>query len=167
MALANDLLDQAEHLAHLDERKPKQANLRRATSSAYYALFHLLIREAIDRLGPRRPVGLDLRIGRVFTHGEMKQVCRSIMDRRPSQVLADLVPEGFSGDLEFVARCFVELQEARHKADYDIAATQSRTEALEFVRQVRDAFAAWTAVRMHDEANVFLAALLFAGRWAK
>lgn len=167
MALANDLLDQAEHLAHLDERRPKQANLRRATSSAYYALFHLLVRDAIDRLGPRRPLGLDLRIGRAFTHGDMKQVCRSIMDRRPSQILVDLVPAGFSGDLEFVARCFVELQEARHKADYDIASTQSRTETLELVRQVRDAFAAWETMRNLDEANVFLAALLFAGRWAK
>jgi hypothetical protein len=79
----------------------------------------------------------------------------------------DLVPGGFSGDLEFVARCFVELQEARHKADYDIASTQSRTETLEFVRQVRDGFASWKTIRTHDEANVFLAALLFAGRWSK
>jgi len=39
MSLHADLLDQAEHLAQLDQRRPKQASLRRAVSSAYYALF--------------------------------------------------------------------------------------------------------------------------------
>src|SRR5208337_2257920 len=46
MSLHAELLDQAEQLAQLDPRRPKQANLRRAVSSAYYALFHLLAWEA-------------------------------------------------------------------------------------------------------------------------
>ena len=46
MSLHADLLDQAEQLAQLDPRRPKQANLRRAISSAYYALFHLLAWES-------------------------------------------------------------------------------------------------------------------------
>ena len=46
MSLHADLLEQAEQLAQLDPRRPKQANLRRAVSSAYYALFHLLTWEA-------------------------------------------------------------------------------------------------------------------------
>lgn len=41
-----DLLEQAIKLAKLDIRKPKQANLRRSISSAYYALFHLLVDDA-------------------------------------------------------------------------------------------------------------------------
>ena len=41
-----DLLKQAARLATLDVKKPKQANLRRAISSAYYAVFHLLVDEA-------------------------------------------------------------------------------------------------------------------------
>ena len=41
-----DLLEQALRLAKLDAKKPKQANLRRAISSAYYALFHMLVNEA-------------------------------------------------------------------------------------------------------------------------
>jgi hypothetical protein len=41
-----DLLEQAVRLAMLDVRRPKQANLRRAVSSAYYAVFHLLVDEA-------------------------------------------------------------------------------------------------------------------------
>ena len=41
-----DLFSQAEKLAKLDVKKPKQANLRRAVSSAYYAVFHYLVHEA-------------------------------------------------------------------------------------------------------------------------
>ena len=46
MTLANDLLAQAKHLATKEPRRPRDASLRRAVSSAYYALFHLLTAEA-------------------------------------------------------------------------------------------------------------------------
>jgi len=167
MALAHDLLVQSEYLAHLDGRRPKQASLRRAVSTAYYALFHLLVRDAIQRLSPGRPAGLSARIGRAFSHGEMKKACQSILERRPSPVLSGLAPQGFSPDLALVAQAFVELQEARHAADYDLAADLSRTETLDYVQQASDAFSAWGRVRGDDEATVFLAALLFAARWSK
>ena len=48
-----DLFSQAETLAKLDAKKPKQANLRRAVSSAYYAVFHYLVHEPVpSRLAP-------------------------------------------------------------------------------------------------------------------
>ncbi len=43
MAFHDDLLEQANHLARRERGRPRQASLRRAVSSAYYALFHLLI----------------------------------------------------------------------------------------------------------------------------
>ncbi len=43
MSLHDDLLIQATHLATLETTRPKQASLRRAVSTAYYALFHFLI----------------------------------------------------------------------------------------------------------------------------
>lgn len=46
MGLSQDLLDLADHLSRKEPRKPKQASLRRAVSTAYYALFHLLIEDA-------------------------------------------------------------------------------------------------------------------------
>jgi hypothetical protein len=39
----DDLFAQAEMLAKVDATKPKQVNLRRAVSSAYYAVFHYLV----------------------------------------------------------------------------------------------------------------------------
>ena len=46
MPYAHDLLEQAKHLANREKKRPRQASLRRAVSTAYYALFHLLIHEA-------------------------------------------------------------------------------------------------------------------------
>jgi len=48
MSLAEDLLEQADHLARREKKRPKQASLRRAVSAAYYALFHLLISETVS-----------------------------------------------------------------------------------------------------------------------
>ena len=62
-----DLIEQAEHLVYLDPGKPKQANLRRAVSAAYYALFHYLVLEACRtqmdnvRSSPKDPIGCTKR----------------------------------------------------------------------------------------------------------
>ena len=160
MALAHDLLQQAEHLANLEGNRPKQASLRRATSSAYYALFHLLVKDAIGRLCPRNPPELGPRIGRSFVHGEMKQVCRSIMDGKPSQALAELARQGFASDLVFVARTFVLLQEARHSADYDNSRAWSRFDVIDELDRVTWAFDAWASIRHEDLAQDYLVSFL-------
>jgi hypothetical protein len=72
MSFADDLLEQAYHLAN---REPEnQANLRRAVSTAYYALFHLLIDEAVGNWGIARQRSI---LARTFEHGKMKSVCES------------------------------------------------------------------------------------------
>jgi uncharacterized protein (UPF0332 family) len=48
MAYHDDLLQQALQPVHKEPRNPKQASLRRGVSTAYYALFHLLISEAVQ-----------------------------------------------------------------------------------------------------------------------
>ena len=73
-----DLLDQAVSLAKLDAKKPKQANLRRAVSSTYYALFHLLVDEACRiQIGARHNQAPFRQVlGRAFIHGVMKDACK-------------------------------------------------------------------------------------------
>jgi hypothetical protein len=70
MGLAQDLLQQADHLAAYEGANPSQASLRRAVSTAYYALFHLLVEEA----GQRWSGSSEARTGmeRAFQHGPMK-----------------------------------------------------------------------------------------------
>ena len=69
MAYPDDLLDVARQLTALHTENPHQASLRRAVSTAYYVLFHLLVSEATANWA--RP---DLRpaLGRCFDHGPMR-----------------------------------------------------------------------------------------------
>src|ERR1700684_3228614 len=68
LALHNDLLEQAEHLARREPKRPRQASLRRAVSAAYYALFHFLISEATLNW---RQSSQRAALGRYFQHGSM------------------------------------------------------------------------------------------------
>ncbi len=97
----------------------------------------------------------------------MKEVCLPISRNAPGTILQEVLPGGFSVPMRTFTRAFVALQEARHEADYDLAADYTRSEALDLLEQARAAFLAWRSVRISDEANVFLAALMFARRWAK
>src|ERR1043166_2898061 len=101
MTFADDLLDQAFHLANRESEQPKQANLRRAVSTAYYALFHLLIGDAVGNWGVARQRGL---LARTFDHNRVKGVCEEICkDFRSGSPKV-------SAELYAVAHIFVQLQ---------------------------------------------------------
>src|SRR5580658_9893529 len=109
MPFAEDLLEQAYHLANREPANPKQANLRRAVSTAYYALFHLLIDEAVGKWAIERQRSA---LARTFDHARMKRVCEDVVKNTKSG--ANLPP-----DLTTVANNFILLQQHRHRADYD------------------------------------------------
>ena len=86
-------------LATIDAKKPKQANLRRAISSAYYAVFHLLVDEACrvqirDATQSRRHFVRCLE-GR-FAHGVMKEACKSFGGGTLKKGVAKGLPAGFT-----------------------------------------------------------------------
>lgn len=54
----------------------------------------------------------------------------------------------------------VDLQQARHDADYDLATPITRREALDFANQAREAFDAWERVRRDPQADLYLLLLL-------
>jgi hypothetical protein len=66
-----------------------------------------------------------------------------------------------------IAAAFIELQEGRHKADYDLDETFDRVQVVGYVDQARDAMSKWKSVKGTPNANVFLAALLLHSRWSK
>ena len=70
-------------------------------------------------------------------------------------------------ELTDVARIFVQLQEARHLADYDLAAVFDRDQVLNYVDKTQLAMEKWKAIKNTPNANVFLTALLLHGRWSK
>lgn len=158
MALASDLLRQAELLARHDRRRPRQANLRRAVSSAYYALFHMLTADATAKLLPRSARTARLAFVRAFGHMEMAEACRAMANPRTGVVA--LFPNGIPPQLVQVGRAFIHLQQARHEADYDLRRAFTRSEAQHFVSMARNAFLAWAQVRKTDAARVFLVVLI-------
>jgi hypothetical protein len=76
MAFPDDLLEQAYDLANKEPINPKQASLRRAVSTAYYALFHLLIDEAVSKWAVERQRSI---LARTFEHGKMKGICHDVL----------------------------------------------------------------------------------------
>jgi uncharacterized protein (UPF0332 family) len=167
MGLAEDLLSQAHHLVSLDPKRPKQASLRRAISTSYYAVFHLLTANAALRFIPKRPYGLVARVERALSHQEMKKACQAFNNKPLAEPLLTLVGETPSDQLRNIASAFIELQEKRHKADYDTAASFSRNEAEALLAKAESIFVTWREIENTDEATVFLAALAFGARWSK
>ncbi|HEX4154150.1 MAG TPA: hypothetical protein VHY48_00930 [Acidobacteriaceae bacterium] len=167
MSLAHDLLLQAHLLASLDPRRPKQANLRRAVSAAYYALFHLLLEESSQALAGVRVTGLAPRVSRAFTHVDMRKACLAFIAQPPQAPLDGLLVHPISHNLRLIAERFIKLQELRHSADYDTTTSFSKVETLALIGSTQIAFAAWRSIRTTDEASIFLAALAFGARWSK
>jgi hypothetical protein len=157
--LHRDLLEQAHHLATRDKKKPKQANLRRALSTAYYALFHLLVGEATRHL-LRGGLATHRRgLARAFTHDSMKNTSLAFAEGgggRLSALGAITVPQ----DLKVVAQALVDLQQARHEADYDRGAVFKKTETLELLGRAEEADRAWGRVRKQEVAGLYLLLLL-------
>jgi hypothetical protein len=152
------LLDQATRLATETAGRPRQADLRRAVSTAYYALFHLLTQAGAACVSRRNR---EL-VTRCFGHSDMKAISQRFSGTTPPTPLQPFVAS-VPADLNFVAKAFVALQEARHIADYDIRPVMnfSRQAAVELVNRAREAFDAWERVRNDPTAEVYLLAMLF------
>jgi hypothetical protein len=168
MTLHHDLLEQARHLAGREPMRPRQASLRRAISASYYALFHFLGAECAKISAPVRPMGLRVQVRRALVHADMKSLCRQFAGRTGlSEHLRLLVTLPFEPGLIALARRFLELQEARHAADYDLARSFTRFQVLDMIRGVQSVFDDWSRVRATPNAAVFLTALLLNRQWSR
>jgi len=162
LSLHGDLRYQARHLATREPKRPRQASLRRAISSAYYALFHLLVNDASRFMvagNTREPLRQCL--GRAFAHHTMKTVARQFANGTyPTKLRPALQRQPLPRELGEVAQAFVDLQQARHEADYDTARRFTRAEAIDLVDQCDQAFANWQTVRGKPSAEAFMVGLL-------
>jgi hypothetical protein len=108
--LPEQLLQQAKFLLTLEAN---QANLRSAVSTAYYELFHLLIRATV--LKWNEPLHQP-RIARIFEHERMKKVSAATI-----KSLGADIDRGDTNSIEVihcteltkVAQAFIILQQAR------------------------------------------------------
>lgn len=156
MALADDLLEQANHLANREPKRPRQASLRRAVSTAYYSLFHLLVSSAITQW--KSPLQ-RAQMARGFEHGAMKEASKKI----PSKQF-DRSDVFVAGHLKIVARAFVDLQQQRHAADYSYVKKWSRTEVQSHIDTAADALTSWKIIQNENLARDYLISLLIKER---
>jgi|ERR1700691_1592199 uncharacterized protein (UPF0332 family) len=155
MAYHEDLIQHAIFLSELNTpREPKQVDLRRAVSAAYYGLFHLLTTEAAQNWKHEHQRD---RFARMFDHGRMK-ASSSRISSRPLPV--DPVEIPIATDLKFVADSFVKLQQARHTADYDNSKVWSRTQVWDVIVEAEDAMTAWSNIREKQMAQDYLLDLM-------
>jgi uncharacterized protein (UPF0332 family) len=152
MPFPDHLLEQAQLLANLDKKRPRQASLRRAVSTAYYALFHLLTTAAVANWKkPRQRAAL----ARTFEHRKMKDACTKTSGKQfPHPNHASVRP------LRTIANAFIDLQQYRHSADYDNSKRWTRTEVLGHIELATVAFDSWNAISRETIAEDFLLQLL-------
>lgn len=140
-----DLFAQAKQLATVDPKKPKQANLRRAVSAAYYAVFHFLVEEACSLiLGTQhRQAGYRAVLGRGFAHATMKEACTSWGGGNLKAAVVKGLPLDANGKYKIpkairrIAATFAELQDKRHLADYDFTERFGRSDVLTLLEEAQ------------------------------
>ena len=162
MSLHADLLTQAHHLATKEPRRPSQASLRRSISASYYALFHHLVDEATRRMIPGRDrASIRQCVSRAFHHSDMHTVCKSFAaGSSPSKLRPAFTGLAINPSLIAIAQTFLDLQEARHQADYNTHRLFHRSETLHYHQLTTKALQDWKSIRRSAQADAFLVGLL-------
>jgi uncharacterized protein (UPF0332 family) len=151
VALADDLIITARQLAHLHERRPRQADLRRAISTAYYAAFHGLAEVAASRLigtsTASQKMAAWTRVYQALNHRVIKNACG----------LEEA--QNYSEDLATFINLFPELQELRYQADYDPNVRYKHGEVLSAVNDAEVALAGLRGAPRDEQLDFITLAL--------
>lgn len=150
-----DLIASANILLNSGRGKPSQVSLRRATSSAYYAMFHCLARNGADLLvggaSATRSKHAWRQTYRALEHGFAKSACN------------DGVVSKFPQAIEDFANIFVLMQEKRHAADYDPVIRLGKSEVAANIKAAHDAIVGFATTPAKDR-RAFAAHVLFKKR---
>jgi len=147
-------------MADLYPADAHQPSLRRAVSTAYYALFHLLISDAVAHCSDTQ---FRAALARIFEHGGMK----SASDSKVSEINSLFDPDPPADPertilyhLHNVAETFGQAQNNRLDADYNLAREWQPGQVSLLVEGVEAAFKSWEIVRTHQAAKDYLLSML-------
>jgi hypothetical protein len=160
MAYADDLLQLALEIANLHPDQAHQSSLRRALSTAYYALFHLLISDAVSDCNDPH---LRAALARLFDHGPMRKASEDKLSELKG--LSKQSPlEGSEHFVKYhlrdVAETFREAQHNRNEADYNLTREWQPTEVFLLIEGIRGTFESWSLIRKERAARDYLIAML-------
>ena len=156
-----DLIDSARQRAggfSPGRGRPRQTDLKRAVSGAYYAIFHTLSACCADMLigtgyiARRRPEWRQ--IYRALEHGYARRQCNN------STAIAQ-----FPQEIQLFAWHFSETQLLRHLADYDPDTTLTRDDVLQLVDETERIIAGFNNAPA-DRRRAFAVHVLFRTRAA-
>ena len=130
---------------------PSDADLRRAISAAYYAVFHTLAASNAELIAGQPQSGISAyaweRVYRRLDHGRARNNLRAILNL--------LSPAG-----ENFARTFIELQNLRLEADYNPNATIISSDAVNAIAQAETAIRDFAQVTQ-EERRLLVAQSMF------
>lgn len=169
MAILNPehFFEQAERLLEpATVGAPRQVDLRRAISAAYYGLFHAVLAAAADHFvgATKRDTKQYALVYRSVDHRRLGEVASDLSrDLTKSKVEAYIPVSGFAQSTRLFFRAIVELQQRRNAADYDPLLRFRISDALQAVNTARTALKHFRDSRA-AERDAFLALLLFRPR---
>jgi hypothetical protein len=161
------LLDQAERLIITPRAgPPRQVDLRRAISSAYYAVFHAVLKAAADLyVGAANQTSHRYAlVYRSVDHRDLRDLCAKIKESNfPGKLAQHLPPGGFDAETRTFSKLLLELQGNRLDADYNPAIRLRTSDAQLAITIARDAI---RRLRNADPSSreAFLTLLLFKAR---
>ena len=153
MGLADELMEDAQHLAQKGIVENRSSCMRRAVSTAYYAVFHLLVEDFVSNwpfLEQRA------RLARMFDHKKMRDAAFTPVNEKsptPSEVA-----------LVDIKTAFRQLQADRHRADYDLSWAIVETDVNNAVTLAQDTFVKWRSIRAEQVARNYLLSMFGASR---
>jgi hypothetical protein len=160
------LLDQADRLIGSTGRgAPRQIDLRRAISNAYYVLFHAVSIAGADQFvgSARRSAAPYALVYRSVNHQSLRRLCEDLVKPTlPAKYQPYIPRHGLGLGIAEFSQAVVELQAKRHSADYDPTARLSVLDARMAVRTARRALARFEIARR--DRRIFLMLLLFPPR---
>lgn len=142
MGLGDELLEDAHYLADKGAADQRESYMRRAISTAYYAVFHLFVEDFVEHWEfPDQRA----RLGRMFNHGPMRNAAFAPKDKRN--------PTPLEQELIDVIAAFGQLQGDRQRADYDSAWKLVDTDVRDSVTLAERVFTKWRKIRDEDIAR--------------
>lgn len=149
------LIRLAEELGGLGAGRgqPRNTDLRRSVSTAYYALFHRVTLGTAQTVLPNGTADEIYELARHITHKSIKQVAAYVAGNTPPRHLGPVVDRlRANAALSSVATTFIEVQEQREDADYNHRADFTRPGVLALVARSK---AAILAVDQHAGSSDF------------
>ena len=151
-----DLTLSAKKLATGGRGRPRQSDLCRSESTAYYALFHCVATTVANgMIGSNKKSRNDLAYRQIYRgvmHSQIRQNCSR------QHVMKDFPPE-----IQLYGNLFAEMQDKRNEADYDPNIMLYRSEVLSDIEKVEDAIKSFYKIKP-SERKAFAAYVAFKTR---